>query len=452
MKNGANSPRGRVDTAKTDPREAAYRLLLGCEKENRYVSLALGAFLDGSALPQGDRAFVSALVYGVTERKLTLDYFIKCFSGKPLSSLDREVRMLLRLGMYQIIYLDRVPDSAAVNETVTLASKVASRSKGFVNAVLRRTCREKAVLPYPDEKKDRLGYLSVFHSVPYEICALWKKDYPEDFEGLISSANSQPPVTLSVNTLKTDADGLIGILKDLGADAEKCLFSPRGVRLSGKTSIPSLAPLSEGLCYVQDEASQTAGIALGARPGDTVIDVCACPGGKSFFAAISMENRGKVYCFDLHESKLSLIKSEAEKLGISILDISAHDSRSARADLIGKADRVICDVPCSGLGVIAKKPEIRHKKPDADGIPLEELQYEILENSSAYLKVGGILVYSTCTLRRSENEGVTDRFAASHPDFAYVGISEAIPDGKLTLMPHKNLTDGFFIAKLQRIK
>ncbi len=428
-------------------RECAFRILCESERSEKYISLALDAFISSHSVVGDDRAFLSVLVYGVTERKLSLDYIISAFSGKKISSLDKEVVMLLRLGMYQILYLDKIPDSAAVNETVKLASRYTSRSKNFINALLRRLCREKDSLPYPADPLERL---SVIHSLPKELCLHFKRDYPERYEEIISLVNARPKLTLTVNTLKTSRDSLA---KEIGESCELCENSGKGVRLTANFPVSQLEALSEGRCYVQDEASQIAVSALDAREGDTVIDVCSCPGGKAFFAAISMNNKGKIYCFDLHASKLSLIENEAKVLGIDILDISCRDSTSAREDLIEKADKVICDVPCSGFGVIAKKPEIRYKS-ISDLAELDTIQKNILEASAKYVKVGGTLVYSTCTLRKAENEERISDFLEKNKNFELTPFTVgniSAEKGSITLFPCEKGTDGFFIAKLKRI-
>ncbi len=428
-------------------RECAYKILSESERSEKYISLALDSFISSHGITGDDRSFLSVLVYGVTERRISLDYLISAFSGRKISSLDKEVLTLLRLGMYQILYLDKIPNSAAANETVKLASRYAVRSKNFINALLRRLCREKDSLPYPTDPIERL---SVIYSLPKELCLHFKKDYPDRYEEIISLANSRPRLTLTVNTLKTTREELACEIED---SCEFCENSEKGLRLTSNLPVSQFAPLIDGRCFVQDEASQIAASSLGAKEGDTVIDVCSCPGGKAFFAAISMNNKGKIYCFDLHKSKLSLIENEAKKLGIDILDVSCHDSSSPREDLIGKADKVICDVPCSGFGVIAKKPEIRYKSL-SDLSELDKIQGAILSASARYVKEGGTLIYSTCTLRKAENEERIFDFLKNNKNFELspfkVGNISA-ENGFITLFPSEKGTDGFFIAKLKMI-
>jgi 16S rRNA (cytosine967-C5)-methyltransferase len=283
--------------------------------------------------------------------------------------------------------------------------------------------------------------------MPTWICQKWSEDYGEDeAEEILSAINVNPPITLRVNTLKTTRDELIERLRSKGIEAEKTSLSDSGIKLTKSVAVSELDVLGEGLCYVQDEASQLCVSALGARPGETVIDTCSCPGGKSFGIAMDMGNEGRLISLDLHESKLSLVKNGAEKLGISIIDASVHNGSSPKDELIGKADRVLTDAPCSGLGVIAKKPDLRYKSFE-DISKLPEIQYKILCASSKYVKSGGTLVYSTCTLNKDENEMVAKRFLEENKDFS--PNSEGMPFGEsmVTLFPSEHGTDGFFIAK-----
>lgn len=425
-------------------RESVYRSLIRIEKEKRYSSLELDSVISETALQSDDKAFFTALFYGVIERKITLDYIISLYSSKAVSRLDLSTLVILRIGLYQLFFLDRVPSSAAVNESVKLAARYSSRSKGFINALLRRASLESEI-PLPDKEADHIKYLSVKYSIPRELCELWQRDYPIYGEELYEFANSSPFITLRVNTIKGSPEK---VCEKLPVKAEKCSFAPYGVRLTSHIPVSELS-FEDGLYYVQDEASQIAVHALGAKKGETVVDVCACPGGKTFGAAMYMENIGKIYSFDVHKSKLSLVSEGARRLGIDIIDIAEHDSTLPLPELFGKADRLICDVPCSGLGVIAKKSDLRYKELD-DIKELPELQYKILCSSVACLKDGGTVVYSTCTLRKAENEDVVNRFLYEHPDFSLVPFDagELHSDGMLTLFPHIHGTDGFFIAKM----
>ncbi len=412
-----------------------------------YSNIAVDTVIRRENLSGKDRAFFCVLVYGVVEKKITLDYFIDALSALPASSVEPQVRNILRMGLYQLRFLDRVPAHAAVSETVALAPV---RSRGFVNAILRTYSRQKDSLLLPD-KKDFLRYLSVTYSCSEPLCQKLTEEFgPQKAEGLLAAWESVPPVTLRVNSLKTTREKLLATLIAKGMDASVTEISPHGIRISN-TALAATG-LEEGLCFVQDEASQIAVEALDAQPGDTVYDICACPGSKSFGAALDMENKGKLLSFDIHENKLSLVRTSAERLGITILETRTRDGRIPDETLFNTADRVICDVPCSGFGVIAKKPELRYKNPaDCNALPM--IQADILTNACRYVKPGGRLVYSTCTIFSEENNENIDRFLASHPDFVphpfAVGNLNA-PDGRLTLLPDTHGTDGFFIAVLER--
>lgn len=425
-------------------REAVYRSLIRIEKEKKYSSLELDSVISDMDLQGNDKAFFTALLYGVIERKITLDYIISVYSNRPLNRLDLATVVILRLGLYQLFFLDRVPISAAVNESVKLAARYSSRSKGFINSILRKASLEKEI-PLPDKERDFLFYLSVKYSLPSSICSIWQHDYSEFGEDFLSFVNSSPFITLRVNTLKCTMEDVCEKLSNV---SQKCSLAPNGVKLTSRVPISELE-LENGKYFVQDEASQTAVEVLGAEKGETVIDVCACPGGKSFGAAIDMENCGRVYSLDIHKSKLSLISSGAKRLGIDIIIPREHDSSSAICELLGSADRVICDVPCSGLGVIAKKSDLRYKDLD-DLASLSELQYKILCSSAGYLKEGGVLVYSTCTLHKAENEDIVNKFLSEHSGFSLAPfiVGKISCQGMLTLFPHIHSTDGFFIAKI----
>lgn len=432
-------------------REAALNSLIKCVSSDKFSNLELDSAIKKHDFSSSDKAFFTTLVYGVIEKKLTLDYVIGHFSSKPIDKIEDKLLHILRLGAYQIIYLDRTPDSAAVNESVELAKKhTHNGTSGFVNGILRNISRNKNALPLPDRAADPMGYLSVKYSCPIWLCRKWCEDYGEEkAERLLCSVNVNPPITLRVNTLKTTRDELIAELNEKGIEAEKTPYSENGIKLTQGVAVSELEALSDGRCFVQDEASQLCVAALGAKGGETVIDTCSCPGGKSFGIGMDMHNEGRLISLDLHESKLSLVKSGAMRLGISILDASVHNGSSPKEELIGKADRVLTDAPCSGLGVIAKKPDLRYKSPD-DISRLPEIQYKILTSSSKYVKNGGILVYSTCTLNKDENEGVVERFLKENSDFSL--CCEGMPFGKamLTLFPDEHNTDGFFIAKLRK--
>ena len=342
--------------------------------------------------------------------------------------------------------MDKIPPHAAVNETVALCRKSYS---GFVNALLRSYMRLSSPIELPDADISPAEHLSV----AYSVCAPLAEKFISVFgfdraRSILAATFDTPKTTLRVNTLKTSRDNLASHI-DGAALSE---LSPVGLKVTG--SVRELFGFDEGLFFVQDEASQICVGALGAKSGEIVIDACACPGSKSFGAAIDMKNTGKLLSFDLHKSKLSLISSGAQRLGIDIISADVCDGRIFLPHLEGKADRVLCDVPCSGFGVLAKKPELRYKDP-AQSEALPDIQLAILSNCSRYVKAGGTLVYSTCTIFPEENEENVKRFLASHPEFSLCGFEFGAidcPSGMLSLYGDTHRTDGFFVARMIRSK
>ena len=416
-------------------RETAWSVLNKCVGADQYSNLALDAALRRGDFSSPDRGLLTALVYGTLERQLTLDYQISRYVSR---AMDMETRNLLRLGFYQLIYLDRVPDHAAVNETVELAPR---KTRGFVNAVLRGFLRDGKRLAYPDAASEPIAYLSVRYSFLPAICEIFVGQFGfERTESLLAAFCVQPSITLRVNTLKTTRDELVGRLTADGFDATPSLESASGIHLSG-APVTALAGFGGGHFFVQDEASQLCVEALDAQADMNILDVCACPGSKSFGAAIDMQNRGRVVACDLHANKLSLVRSGAERLGISILETVARDAREPDPEWIGMFDRVLCDVPCSGFGVFAKKPELRYKDP-AKSTALPAIQRAILENASTYVKRGGRLVYSTCTLLETENGRNVADFLKAHPEFTLLR--------ERTLTPDEDGCDGFYFAVMER--
>ncbi|MBE6631572.1 MAG: 16S rRNA (cytosine(967)-C(5))-methyltransferase RsmB [Ruminococcaceae bacterium] len=428
-------------------RELAYLSLEKCASAGRYSNIETDTVIKRNEMQDRDRALYTELVYGTLEKEINIDHVISLFSRIPVEKIEKKLLVLLRMGIYQILYLSRIPDSAACNETVELCKKYSHKGADkFVNAVLRSVVRNKDNIEYPDEKKDIYAYLSAKYSVPKWIAEKWDADYGrERTVKILETLEERPPLCLRTNTLKTSRDELFKKLMAEGYECKKTELSENGIKIYGNVSVPSLSAIEEGLAIVQDEASQLCAEAVDAKAGETVIDTCACPGGKSFSMSISMGNEGKLYSFDLHENKLSLVKNGALRLGINIIETGRADGREGKEELFGKADRVLCDVPCSGLGVIAKKPDLRHKtKEDTERLP--EIQYAILNTSSAYVKKGGRLVYSTCTLNKDENEKNAERFLKEHGDFIYDSF------GHKTFFPYENGTDGFFVAVFKRLE
>lgn len=426
-----------------NPRALALELLVRGEKQQQFSNIALDKALEGSALSELDKRLASVLFYGVTERKITLDYRISSLSSRSLDEIDVITLNILRLGLYQLMFLDKVPPHAAVNETVALCTR---RSSGFVNGILRAHTRMPDIA-FPDKAVSHAEYLSVKYSICVPLCKKFIGAYGTDkTESILKAFAGVPPTTLRVNTLLTAREELASHIPD----AEKTEISPYGIKVKG--SLKELYGFENGLFFVQDEASQICVEALDAQKGMTVMDICACPGSKSFGAAMSMGNEGKIYAFDLHAKKLPLISSGATRLGIDIIGVAEQDGKLPLPDFFEKADRVLCDVPCSGFGVIAKKPELRYKNPDFSAC-LPDVQLSILENACRYVKRGGTLIYSTCTVFPEENEENIKRFIERYKEFTLTPFSVGTlncPKGYITLLPDEYPTDGFFIAKLTK--
>lgn len=425
----------------SDPRKIAYEVLNKCASAEQYSNIALDTAIKRSDLTSPDRGLLTALVYGVIERQLTLDAIIDTLCDRKADDIPPEARTLLRLGLYQLAYLDRVPDHAAVNETVNMAPK---RVRGFVNAILRAFIRGGKQIPMPDKREDPIRYLSVKYSFCPALCRTFVETFGlERTEELFLAFGEHPDLTLRTNTLRITREDLLAALAGEGIHALPTKESDVGIRVCDKSPVAELYGFADGLFFVQDEASQLCVKSLDAKAGMRVLDACACPGSKSFGAAIDMQNTGCVMSCDLHRNKLSLVESGAERLGISILQTEERDARTPNDTWISQFDRVLCDVPCSGFGVFAKKPELRYKDPAASAA-LPDIQLAILKNASTYVKVGGRLVYSTCTLLPCENEGNVARFLEENRDFSLIE--------QRTLYPDINETDGFFYAVLERVR
>jgi len=416
-------------------RALALEILIGVFHNNQFASIALDVAFKKNPLSQEDKNLVSVLVYGVLEKKLLLDYQVKEFARRE--SPSDKTMLLCDLGLYQLKYLTRMAEYASVDETVALAEH---NAKGFVNACLRSFLRNNKEFVLPP-KKNKTEHLSV----KYSICPELVKEYLANFgeektEKLLQAFGIVPKLTLRVNTLKISVDDLQKKLEESGIKAEKSPLCKTALLLE-KGNVTELVGFDNGEFFVEDVASQCAVLYAEAKKGDLVIDTCSCPGSKSFGMAIEMENTGKIHSYDLHKNKLSLVTKSAERLGISIIETEERDARNPDETLFGKADVVLCDVPCSGFGVLGKKPELRYKNPTvSENLPT--IQQDILQASSQYVKEGGRLVYSTCTLLKKENEENVALFLEKNKDFALLN--------QKTFLPYIDNTDGFFVAVLKK--
>lgn len=434
-------------------REVALRALTACEQQGAWSDGFLKKAIREAGLDSRDAALASQLCFGVLQHRMLLDFNLEQFSKMPMVRMEPNIRGCLRLGAYQLLMLDRVPDSAAVNESVKLARKYAKnpRAAGMVNGILRNLTRGRDTLAQPDD-------LSIRFSHP----AWLVKEFDLVLNGigteaLLAADNERPPTMAQVNTTRCTAEQLLETLQAEGVAAQRHPWLPDCLLLSGTGDLERLDAFQKGMFYIQDGAARLAVLAADIQPGMSVLDACAAPGGKSFASAIAMEGRGEIWSCDIHPHKEQLIQAGADRLGFSgMLHTAVQDGKQRRDEWTGHFDRVIADVPCSGLGIIRKKPDIRYKDPGPlAGLPA--VQSAILENVSGYVKPGGILLYATCTLLRRENEAVVEQFLAAHPDFSaesfcLPGPIGAVERGMLTLWPHLHGTDGFFFARLRRTK
>ena len=431
-------------------RNCALKALIQFRREKSWTDLYLKNSL--SQLSSEDAALATAITYGVLQNMSLIDFYIAHYSSIKLNKIMPQVLDALRCGVYQILFMDRIPPFAAVNETVTLVKKHGNpRAGAFANAVLRKIVSAKDDLP-PVPKNNPITYLATAYSHPeWFVKKLADQFGFDEAAQIIEANNKEAPLYIRVNTLKTDSDSLIDMLNKQGITALKCGLD-NALLCKGEKPLHLTDEFKSGLFYIQDLASQLAVSLLDPNPGDSLVDMCSAPGGKSITAAQYMNNKGSVKAFDIHEHKINIIEQNAKKYGTSIIKAAVNDSSVFVPELTATADKVICDVPCSGLGIIRKKPDIRFK--DANSIlDLPDIQLRILKNAASYLKPGGRLLYSTCTVIREENTDIITKFLGENPDFSLVPFDTPITGntpGYITLLPHRHNCDGFFIAVLDR--
>jgi len=431
-------------------REAAVFALERTRRDGAWSSALSDAMKTKYDLDSRSLSLAVSISLGVLQSTALLDYYID-LNSKSSSKIEPKVRDIMRSGAYQLIFMDKIPASAAVNESVALCKKLGySRASGFCNAVLRKiaSCADK--LPEPPGK-GTAKYLSVKYSHPQQLAQyiVDRRGY-DAAEAFLAADNTIPDTCLQVNTLKITPDELMARLLAESIPCSMHPWLPNCIVTAG--SVSSMPGFDEGLFYVQDPAAKCAVLAAALEPGMYVLDSCAAPGGKSFAAAIAMRNEGSIDSCDLHDKKIRLISEGAQRLGISCINAFSHD---AREPFYRQYDAIIADVPCSGYGVIRKKPEIRYK-PLEDSASMPAIQAAILENLSQYVKPGGVIVYSTCTVLGRENEDVVKAFLRAHAEFSAEGFTlpngETAADGYITFWPDIHGTDGFFVSKLRRNK
>ena len=434
----------------TGARETALQALMACRKEGAWANAVLKEYIGRNRLDARDAALATRLCYGVLQNRLRLDFFLEGLLSRPLSQLHPVVRDVLHLGLYQLYDLDKIPASAAVNESVALAKKYAKnpQASALVNAVLRSAQR----CGKPEEPTS----YALRYSHPEELIALLKGSLPKGtLEPMLKADNEAPRTVVQANTLKITLAALQQRLEAEGAEVTRHHWMEDALVIGGMGSLERLPSFREGLYYVQDPAARLSVLCARLPEGGAkVLDCCAAPGGKSFAASMAMGGRGEILSCDIHPHKIDLIANGAARLGLTNIRPRLQDAAEFVPQWEGQMDCVMADVPCSGLGIIRKKPDIRYKNLE-EARALPGLQRKILENQARYVRSGGVLLYSTCTVLKRENEEVVEGFLEAHPEFRAEPL--ALPDlfpknetGMLTLIPGQYDTDGFFICRLRR--
>lgn len=441
-------------------REAAIVIVNKVLREKAYSNIAMKQVLEQSNLSRVDKALVTEIVNGTLKNLIKLDYIAGQFV-KMNKKLDHAIEDILRTGIYQILYLDRIPDSAVCNEGSNLARKYSNEGAvKFVNGVLRNVSRNKENIQFPDKAKHPVNYLSVVYSHPAWIVEKWLSDFGFEFtEQLLNANNQVPSFTIRVNKLKTDKESLVKILEQEGIEYSHGIYNKEALYIKGTSAIENKPSFQQGYYQIQDESSMLAGHVLSPKAGDLIIDVCSAPGGKATHAAELMDNKGRIIARDIFEHKLELIKQSCKRLGITIIETELFNAKELDHKFIGKADKVLVDAPCSGLGVLRRKPDLKWKKVPDDFEALAKLQQQILSKAAEYVKPGGVLLYSTCTINKSENIKVVEAFLKSREDFYMEDLGQFLPlnleahtkdKGYIEIFPNIHGIDGFFIARLRR--
>lgn len=437
-------------------RKVALFTLAAIEQNDAWANAQLKKEMAKAGLDRRDAALATRLCFGTLQNRILLDYYLEAFATMKLGKMEARVRNNLRLALYQILFMERIPNSAAVNEAVNLTRKYAKnpRAAGMVNGVLRALLRSVEQLPSL-QRKDPLDTLALKYSHPRWILdELGRSLPPAELEALLTVHNEPASTAVQVNTCRNTADEVQALLAEDGVASALHPWLHDCLILEGTGNLEQLKAYQSGSIYVQDPAAKLAVLAAAPQKGNRVLDVCAAPGGKSFAAAIAMQNEGELIACDQYTHKQALIQLGAQRLGLSCISAFVKDARERETDWEGSFDLLLADVPCSGLGVIRKKPEIRYKDPEQMKA-LPPLQREILRNISAYIRPGGVLLYATCTLLREENEDVISAFLEENKDFSLEAFSLPEPvglveTGMVTLWPQRLGTDGFFVAKLRR--
>lgn len=444
-------------------REIAFDILYDIFINKAYSNISINKYLKRYSINSIDRRFIKELVFGTVERKYTLDFIISFFANRSISNIDKETLIILEIAFYQLKFMDKVPPYAAVNESIELAKKITGYgSSKFVNAILRNYQRKGTIIKFPERSKSLKEYLCINYSYPEWIVDRLLNNYDVDtVEKLLKSLNEKTKICYRINTLKTDKVKLGDILELKKFKYEFGVYNDEAIYIDIKDA-ENNELYKNGFIHIQDESSMLVSKVLNPKPGEIVIDVCGAPGGKSTHIAQIVSDKGEIIAFDIYKHKIELIHKNCKRLGIKSVRTEVFDATKVNENYVGKADRVLVDAPCTGIGIIRRKPDIKLKSISKSDIEeLNKIQYKILDSSSKYVKKGGYLVYSTCTIGREENQDIIDKFLNNNTNFKMVSITDDIPknlnsdtlsEGYIQITPLNYGTDGFFISKMQKIE
>jgi 16S rRNA (cytosine967-C5)-methyltransferase len=443
-------------------RKKALEVLTRWEKRGSTMDPLFDAFVTGDPLlTELDKAFAREIVYGVLRWRGRLDWIIAAYSRIKPSRLERAILAILRMGAYQILFMDRVPAAAAVDESVKLAKGMRKKeATAFINGILRGIAEKRKEITYPDLQTHPIEYIAAFHSHPLWLVRRWIDQFGRKETMALCQANNQfPLLTVRVNTLKASREQVIRQLRDEGIEASPTPFSPAGLRIESPPALASWGPLQQGWLQVQDEAAQLVSLILAPKPGQRIIDLCAAPGGKTTHLAELMQNQGEIIAVDVSPTKLQLVQENCRRLGISMVKAMALDATRPLPFPPASFDDCLIDAPCTGLGTLRRHPEGKWRIKEQDISRLQEMQGQILRQAAPLVKQGGVLVYSTCTLTKEENEEVIEVFLSEHKEFSLEHAARLLPrgceelvdeKGCLRTLPHRHKTDGFFAARMSR--
>lgn len=440
-------------------REIALKVLIDMREKGAYSNYSINKYLKEKINPK-DENLVREIVYGVIENLTYIDYIISKLSTKKIEKIHPKILDILRIGVYQIAFTDKIPDRAAVNESVNLAKKyVHGGAAGFVNGILRNFSRRKAEM-MKIESGDKLEFLSIKYSHPKWMVKRWIKAYGEDFtERLLNANNSKPKLNLRVNTLKTDKDTLKQALTNYGYEVHDTKYAKDGIVVENPVRITDIDEFIQGHFTIQDESSMLVAQIANPKEDSIILDLCSAPGGKATHLAQIMNNKGRIICWDIYEHKLELVRENASRLGINIIETKLQDAQVLDESMIGIADICIVDAPCSGLGIIRRRPEIKWNRKEEDIEDLVKIQRNILNNASKYVKPGGLIIYSTCTIEENENINMIEEFLNKNKDFTLSPFDQLISfdenmssskEGYIQMFPNIHGTDGFFISRIKK--